>query len=143
MMRETDADLAKEAEILDHLSSKWKCEWCKLGNGGKYRIDAVLHRGPKIVAWVEVKAHGTSFVGLNIPKYQEGMTLARDTEAPFVFAFSRDSKIGWIKVHGGGAWSDVTPNLRMAGGTPKGRKPLPDDIEPMMMFNETDISWMD
>lgn len=141
--RETGDDLVAEAEILDVIAQSGGFEWNKLGNGSKYRIDAVLHRNNKPEAWIEIKDYKKRlFLGLNVPKFIEGCELAQTTAIPFIFGFRHDGRIGVIKVHGGGAYSDLTPELRMAGGTPKGRTPLPDDYEPMYLFNETDVRWL-
>lgn len=141
--RETQDDLNAEAEILDYIAKKSDCEWRKLGNGGKYRIDAVMHSGGDVRAWFEVKDYKRSlFLGLNVPKYIEGCNLATATAIPFIFGFRYEGKVGIIKIHGGGPFEDVSPQLRMAGGTPKGRKPNPDDVEPMYMFSEDDVRWM-
>ena len=68
--RETQDDLDAEAEILDYIAKKSDCEWRKLGNGGKYRIDAVMHNGGDVRAWFEVKDYKRGlFLGLNVPKY--------------------------------------------------------------------------
>lgn len=141
--RETSDDLHAEAEILDHIAAQSNCEWRKLGNGGKYRIDAVMHRGSEVKAWFEVKDYKRGlFLGLNVPKYIEGCNLATVTAIPFVFGFRHEGRIGIIKIHSGGPFEDLTPELRMAGGTPQGRKPNPDDVEPMYMFSHKDVRWM-
>ena len=142
-MRETQDDLHAEAEILDYIAEQAGYRWKKLGNGGKYRIDAVMFDGHQPKAWIEVKDYKRGlYLGLNVPKHNEGCELAQTTAIPFIFGFRHNGRIGVIKVHGGGAYSDLTPELRMAGGTPKGRAPLPDDYEPMYMFNETDVRWL-
>lgn len=142
-LRETPQDLKREAEILDALCHKFKCDWKKLGNGGKYRIDAVLHRGAVVDAFAEVKDYKTALhLYMNVPKYLEGMRIAEATQKPFLFIVRYQGKIGYIKAHGGGAWSDVQANVIMGGGTPPGRKPNPDDVEPLMQFNPMDIKWI-
>jgi hypothetical protein len=140
-MRETTEDLANEAEICEFFASKWKCEWRKLGNGGKYRIDAVLHRGKDIKVFVEAKAHKTSFMGLNLPKYMEMCELGIETGLPVYFLIRRNDEYGFIPVWDK-TWKGVTPTLEMTGGTPPGREPLPDDVEPMMMFTDEDVTWI-
>ena len=143
MRRETNQDLRNEAEILQYLADWSKSNWHKLGNGGKYRIDSVLYRDGAPVAWVEVKDYKRNlFLGLNVPKYLEGCNLAQTTELPFLLVFRHEGKIGYIKVHGGGAWSDCEATLKMAGGTPAGREALKDDIEPCYMFNKKDVEWI-
>jgi len=142
-MRETAEDLSNEAEILDQFAAQFMCGWRKLGSGGKYRIDAILHKNNAMKAWVEVKDYESGlFLGLNIPKYQEGMTLARDTEIPFLFVFRHEGRIGYIKVHEGGAWADCKVDIKMGGGTPPGRDPLPDDIEPLAFFSQDEVIWL-
>jgi len=143
MMRETADDLEAESEILDIFAEHFGCSWTKLGSGGKYRIDAILHKGHKMRAWVEVKDYKSGlFLGLNVPKYQEGMGLAADTEIPFLLVFRHEGKIGYIKVHEGGMWSDSHVDIRMAGGTPPNRPANDDDYEPMVMFRETYVIWL-
>ena len=141
MMRETQEDLAQEAAILDAFCSEWRCTWRKLGNGGKYRIDAVLERNGEVVAWAEVKSHGGSFAGLNVPKYMEMYHLGQLTGVPAFFLLSRGGRLGYITVWDQ-VWVGAEPTLKVTGGTPAGRKPLPDDIEPMMMFKDSDIKWV-
>ena len=141
--RENSEDLEREAAILDWVGKRKRWQWRKLGNGGKYRIDACFHQAEQMFAWVEVKAHGGSFCGMNVPKYIEGCNLSSWTEKPFYFIFSREDKIGVINVweHG---MPTISPVLQVTGGTPPGRDPLPDDIEPMMMFNDNHVkAWID
>jgi len=90
MRRETQEDLDREAAILDAFCSEWRCTWRKLGNGGKYRIDAVLERNGEVVAWAEVKSHGGSFAGLNVPKYMEMYHLGQLTGVPAFFLHLRE-----------------------------------------------------
>lgn len=144
MLRETQQDLSNEAEILDDFAKTFKCNWHKLGNGGKYRIDAVLYRDGEVAAWAEVKDYKKSlFLGLNVPKYLEGCNLAQETGKPFFLIFRHNTQIGFAKVHGGGAWSDCDAELKIAGGTQAGRKALPDDIEPMYMIDKNQVRWLD
>jgi hypothetical protein len=140
-LRETPADLKREAAVLDAFAEKWKCSWRKLGNGGKYRIDAVMYRGKDVMAFVEVKCHATSFVGLNVPKYMEMINLGQTTAIPCYFLIKRGDQYGYVSVWDH-VWKGSSPKLRMAGGTPPGREPLPDDVEPMMMFSDSDITWV-
>ena len=140
-MRETAADLEREAAVLDHFAAQWNCEWRKLGNGGKYRIDAVLYRKKEIKAFVEVKCHAKAFIGLNLPKYQEMISIGQTTFLPVYFLIKRGDAFGYINVWDY-TWEGAKPVLRMAGGTPPGRQPLPDDIEPMMMFSDDDVIWL-
>lgn len=142
-MRETAKDLENEAEILDHFAKTFRCNWHKLGNGGKYRIDAVLYRDAEVAAWAEVKDYKKRlFLGLNVPKYLEGCNLAQNTGKPFFLLFRYEQKIGFIKVHSGGAWNDCEATLGMAGGTPSGRQRLKDDVEPCYMFRKNEVQWL-
>ncbi len=142
-LRETSEDLKAEAEILNYIGEATGYDWQKLGNGGKYRIDAVMHQDAEPKAWIEVKDYKKGlYLGLNVPKHMEGCKLAEVTAIPFIFGFRHEGRIGLIKVHGGGAYSDLNPTLRMAGGTPAGRAPNPDDYEPMYMFDKGDVRWL-
>jgi len=141
-MRETQSDLKNEADILGRFCQSMKCEWAKLGNGGKYRIDSVLFRGNIPVAWVEVKDYKAGlFLGLNVPKYIEGCELSNYTQIPFFLLFRHEGEIGYLKIHNG-AWPHAEARLLMAGGTPKGRQPLPDDVEPMFLFDDSQVEWL-
>ena len=143
MLRETKHDLCNEAEIHDYFASTMKCNWHKLGNGGKYRIDAVLYRNAEVAAWAEIKDYKKSlFLGLNVPKYLEGCNLAQNTGKPFFLIFRHNGQIGFVKVHGGGPWSDCKVTLKLAGGTQAGRKALPDDIEPIYMIEKSEVKWL-
>jgi len=142
-MRETSNDLAMEKEILDAVCFKWHCGWRKLGNGGKYRVDAVLQEGPEIRAWVEVKDYSSpKFIGMNIPKYMEGVALAKVTGCTFMLLIRVAGRIGYIRLHDG-LDTLAPPKFIVTGGTPAGKTPLPDDIEPMAMFDQTVVRWMD
>ena len=141
-MRETEDDLRAEREILTDLAIRWRCNWRKLGNGGKYRIDAVLEREREIMMWVEVKDYSHDrFVGMNIPKYMEGCQLAALTGHPFYQIIRVDGRLGIVRIHDG-LTSMAPPKYMIAGGTPVGREPLPDDIEPMAMFDKSLIRWL-
>lgn len=143
VLRETKKDLELEAEVLDYFCSQRGIQWEKLGNGSKYRIDAVLLQGKDVVGWAEVKNYDAGlFLGLNLPKYIEGCKLAEVTQKPFLFIIRHQGRIGYVKVHGGGAWSDLDVTLKYCGGTPKGRDPLPDDIEPMYLIDRSEVRWL-
>lgn len=143
MLRETKQDLSNEADILDAFCKHFKLEWSKLGNGGKYRIDAVLFKGQDPRAWAEVKDYKRSlFLGLNAPKFIEGCELANMSNIPFLLLFRHEGEIGYLVVHNG-AWPEADHTLKMAGGTPKGREPLPDDIEPIYVFSKSQVKWLE
>jgi len=133
-MRERPSDLENEREILNLFCAKWGCQWVKLGNGGKYRIDAALKQGDQLKAFVEVKDYSGNFCGMNLPKYIEGCELAQWTGVPFLFVMRRGDVISHMKLHDG-LTTMIPPAFRVTGGTPAGRAPLPDDIEPMAIFD--------
>lgn len=142
-MRETAQDLINEADILDTFCEDFDLQWAKLGNGGKYRIDAVLFRDTTIKAWVEVKDYKRRlFLGLNAAKYKEGCDLAILSKIPFLLIFRYESRVGYVVAHNGTEF-DCSVELRMAGGTPKGREPLPDDFEPIFIFSKKQIKWLE
>jgi hypothetical protein len=142
MLRETEQDLINEAMVLDHFANKYGAKWTKLGNGAKYRIDAAYQRDGKVVAWAEVKVYKTKspFLGVNVPKMIEGCQLALFTGKPFFLLFHHNQRFGMVKISDGEQVLS-SPKLRIAGGTPPGRKPLGDDIEPMFKYSELDIKW--
>lgn len=139
MKRETQEDLDNEAEILNHACDYFKCRWSKLGLGGKYRIDAVLHREKSPVAWAEVKDYKRSlFLGLNVPKYMEGCRIAKVSGLPFLMIVRHERLVSYLILHNGSIETQEK-RLLMAGGTPKGREALPDDVEPMFMFDQKNL----
>ena len=142
-MRETDGDLKKEVRILKRTAHHFGMEWFSFpSNQGKYRIDGYLYEGNMIRYWVECKwLSGEGFKSLNVPKYVEGCGLARETSCPFLYVFRAPGKLGYITVHSG-VWSDAGAQFLLAGGTPPGRDPNWDDIEPMAMFNNAPITWI-
>ena len=140
-MRQTQQDLQNEGEILAIAASKWGSVGVKLPEGGKYRLDAVLLDGSDIKAWVEIKDYSKPFIGLNIPKYLEGMLIAQMTGITFLFIIRLDGRVGYIKLHDGLVACEP-PRYQYAGGTPKGREPLPDDVEPMAMFTKESFKWI-
>lgn len=143
VMRETPEDLEREASILDELCHNFKCGWKKLGNGGKYRIDAVIFRGENIAAFAEVKHYPKRLhLLMNVAKYIEGVRIAEVTGKPFLFIVRHEDRVGYIKVHSGGPYSDIQADIIMGGGTPPGREPNPDDVEPLMRFNPVDVIWI-
>ena len=151
MLRETAADLQAEAEILDLYCSRYGFSWRKLGNGGKYRIDAVITDGDVVCAWVEVKDYRNRkpYLGLNVPKFMEGVQLSQFTGLPFLLILRHTLdqgdeqivRLGALNLCENGMQRDGL--LVMAGGTPPGRQPLPDDIEPMYRFHLADVCWKD
>jgi len=148
IVRETARDKEKELETLTKFCAQFGSTPRKLASiysseqSRKYRIDAVMLDGNEIKAWVEVKNYSRSgFLGLNIVKYKEGTDLAKLTGIPFLMVISIAGRIGWIKLHDGLVFC-IPPQYKMAGGTPKGKEPLHDDIEPMAMFSEDLIRWI-
>jgi hypothetical protein len=157
-LRETVEDKKKEEVILralvwhfnkQNVNQNESHSYQQVMTHGKYKIDGwVYNQNAEITHWVECKALSKEgFYGVNFPKYIEGVNLARESGLPFLYAFCVKSqkgnkKIGYFTVHNG-IWEDCKQNLNRCGGTPPGRSPNWDDIEPMMMFiDATEINWI-
>lgn len=148
-MRETVEDRAREARLLGAMAKHLCCSFTQCQNLTKYRIDGWFYlprsegdlRG-EILGWAECKWYGdgkSAFCALNVPKYDELIRLSSLTGKPSYFIFREQGRWGYIVVQDGDL---KTPfKLVQTGGTPKGREPNPDDIEPLIMFDKDYIYW--
>jgi len=141
-MRETPEDRKKEHKILAVMAKEFECTYQKVETLGKYKIDAWLHTGSNVKAWVECKWLGKEgFYGVHVPKYIEGCRLSITAGIPFIYAFRVPGKVGYIVVHNG-TEEAFSPKFTRCGGTEEGREKKWDDIEPMMMFPARHIKWV-
>jgi hypothetical protein len=79
---------------------------------------------------------------LNVPKYAELINLSEMTGLPSYFVFREQGKWGYIVLHTGSNKA-ATFSVIQTGGTPKGRTPNPDDIEPLIKFDKSCIQWQE
>jgi hypothetical protein len=147
MKRETPDDRKREERLLqvmaDHLGLSYK----QNPNTNKYKIDGwFLHDqgyGKGLLAgWAECKWYtGKPHLFLNVPKYMELIDLARVSGVPSYFIVRKESSWGYAVLHDGYSLSaKVFPVVD--GGTPPGREPNEDDIEPLIMIFEEHVRWM-
>lgn len=140
-LRETKQDRSNQERLFIALSEKVGCQFKQFQSNGKYRIDGYLYNGRKIIAWIECKWYNSkAFCGLNVPKYEELVSLSERHKIPSYLLIREGDKWGAILIHDGEQVRAETM-LMHTGGTPPGRKANPDDIEPIVKFENTAIKW--
>ena len=151
-MRETAQDKVREEKLLRIMSEHLGCHYWQNPNLIKYRLDGWFYK-PKfegdnkgsMVGCAECKWYGdgkTAFCALNVPKYAELINLSEMTGLPSYFVFREQGKWGYIVLHTGSNKA-ATFSVIQTGGTPKGRTPNPDDIEPLIKFDKSCIQWQE
>jgi hypothetical protein len=141
--RETHEDLQREATIVRIVAESQNTLWAKAPDN-KYRIDAYLWKSDEnsrvITGWVEAKWYSKpGFYGMNVAKYMHCRNLFAHTRLPVLFGLRIPGKIGVINLF---SKHTVPPRILVCGGVPNGRTPNPDDIEPMAMYEESNIRWL-
>lgn len=148
-MRETKADKSHEERLLIAMARHLGCTHKQSPNLKKYRLDGWFHNGAEpdsrgdMLGWAECKWYGDNkkaFCALNVPKYMEMVNLSQTTMLPSYFIFRENNRFGYIVVHDG-LMHRAKFKVSQAGGTAKGRQPNPDDIEPLIMFDKSEIIW--
>jgi len=138
MLRETKQDRINQERLFKVFAEKkgWKYRMFP-STAKKYRIDGYFYDDKNNVkCWVECKWYsGKAYLMLNVPKYNELKSLTASTFYPSILLFREGDKWGWIVV------GSSKPKIKVMGGTPKGRTPNEDDIEPLVVFNRSDIVW--
>ena len=142
--RETKEDLNKQRRLLEVFSKLCGFDFNQFSSfSKKYRIDGYLYdkRTKDIVSWVECKWYsGKAHCFLNVPKFKELVSLSQLTELPSYLLFRENKKWGYILIHDG---KQIACNysVKLLGGTPEGRVPNEDDIEPLVVLNKKNIMW--
>ena len=148
-LRETSTDRSHEPRLLVAMARYLKCQYKQSPNLKKYRLDGWFHDGKEpdsrgnMIGWAECKWYGDgkkAFCALNVPKYMEILHLSQTTMLPSYFIFREDNRFGFIVVHDG-VMHRAKFKVIQTGGTAQGRKPNPDDIEPLIMFEKSEIIW--
>jgi len=146
-MRETQRDRHKENKLLYAMASHLGCQYKQSPNINKYRIDGWFYNngisGNEMMGWAECKWYGDgkkAYCALNVPKYGELINLSKLTLLPSYFIFREEGRFGYIIVHDG-TMHRAKFKVMQAGGTAKGRTPNADDIEPLIMFDKSEIKW--
>jgi|TARA_R110000803_G_scaffold195240_1_gene258430 hypothetical protein len=148
MLRETEDDLKHEGTLAKAMASLLFCTASKAH--AKYRIDGWFHQGNELKGFFECKWYTDNkkaFAMLNIPKFKELIDLSEITKkSSFLLVREKLKKDvggrwGYIELHNG---KEVCCKYecKIAGGTPPGRKPLPDDVEPLIVFDYKEINWV-
>ena len=142
--RETKEDLKKQRRLLEVFSNLCEVDFNQFPSfSKKYRIDGYLYdkRTKDIISGVECKWYnGKAHCFLNVPKFQELVSLSSISGLPSYLLFREYDKWGYILIHDG---KQIVCNysVKLLGGTPNGRVPNEDDIEPLIALNKKDIVW--
>jgi len=144
MLRENNDDLRKQERLFEVFSEKLGLDYIQFpSTGKKYRIDGCLYSldDGSVRAWVECKWYsGNAHCFLNPPKYNELIILGGLYKIPSYLVFREFDRWGYICLHDGDrVFCDY--KLRVSGGTPQGRIPNNDDIEPLVCLNKDKIIW--
>jgi len=142
--RETKIDLKKQTRLLEVFSNHLNVEFNQFSSfSKKYRIDGYFYdkKTKNITAWVECKWYNNkAHCFLNVPKFEELISLSRVTNLPSYLLFREYEKWGYILLHDGKKVV-CSYNTKLLGGTPKGRVPNDDDIEPLITLSRDNIIW--
>jgi hypothetical protein len=142
-LRETEADKKRQTRLFEVFSSHKELNFGQFSSSNKkYRIDGYLYDESKnIRAWVECKWYNNrAHCFLNVPKYKELISLSSTTTQPSFLLFREHNKWGYICLHTG-LEKGATYDIRLTGGTPKGRVINEDDIEPLVVLHKKFITW--
>ena len=146
-MRETKEDLKHEGMLANTMAEILYAKASKAH--AKYRIDGWFHQNKNLIGWFECKWYSQghkAFAMLNVPKFKELVDLAELTGKPSYFLMREKQgpdvpgRMGYILIHDGKK-IQCQYECKIAGGTPPGRKPLPDDVEPLIIFSYSEIVW--
>lgn len=96
---ETDADLSREAKVMQTAAEKWNCDYMKLPLS--YRLDFALVRRNKLVALAEirvrnVKAETYPTIIFSVNKRAKANELSDQTKVPSFFVVQYDDEIRYI-----------------------------------------------
>ena len=142
--RETKQDLKKQQRLFEVFSKRMNLSYNQFSSfSKKYRIDGYCYddKDKKIACWIECKWYNKkAHCFLNVPKFKELVKLSETTLLPSYLLFREHEKWGYILLHSG---KNITCKytVKLMGGTPKGRTPNDDDIEPLIILNKEDIVW--
>lgn len=146
MLRETKQDKRNELKLIKAFANLTSLNYQQNMTHTKYRIDGWLYDNNKSVkAWLECKWYGDNkkaYLAMNPPKFKELVLLSMITGVKSYFIIREHGRWGYIKIHSG---NEITAKYStvIAGGTPKGRKPNPDDIEPLIKFDYSQVRWQE
>ena len=140
--RETKQDLIKQKRLFEVFSKHMGLKFNQFSSfSGKYRIDGYCYYGENISCWVECKWYNNkAHCFLNIPKFKELILFSKLTLLPSYLLFREYRKWGYILLHDGKSIV-CDYKIKLMGGTPEGRKPNDDDIEPLIILNRANIVW--
>ena len=133
---EAAADRANEAEVAGLVTSAWRCEARKLP--AAYRLDYMLLRGPRVVAFMEVKDRpryswaALDRLGgyrLSLHKWLAATHMARDMDRAFVLAVRAAGVLRALVCTRPSDWR--ADDVIMAGRNDRGDW---QDIEPHVVF---------
>lgn len=140
--RETQEDLLRQKRLFEVFSKRLNVKYKQFSSHSKkYRIDGFCYKNNSIYSWVECKWYSKkAHCYLNIPKFKELIQLSDITLLPSYFLFREYDKWGYILLHDG---KNIVCNytVKLAGGTPEGRAPNEDDIEPLIVLDKKNIVW--
>jgi hypothetical protein len=144
MLRETKQDKQKELKLIKAFANLTSLNYQQNMTHTKYRIDGWLYDNDKTVkAWLECKWYGENkkaYLAMNPPKFNELVMLSKTTGIKSYFIIREHGRWGYIQIHSG---DKITAkySVVIAGGTPKGRIANPDDIEPLIRFDYSQVRW--
>jgi hypothetical protein len=149
-LRETAQDRTREKKLLRIMSEHLGCSFWQNPNLVKYRLDGWFYNESyngsckgDMIGWAECKWYGdnkTAFCALNVPKYMELINISSLTKLPSYFIFREQGRWGYLILHNG-VQTIAEFTVVQTGGTPKGRPPNPDDIEPLIKFDKSYVQW--
>ncbi len=140
--RETKQDLVKQTRLFEVFSKHIKSSFNQFSSfSSKYRIDGYCYNDKEIVCWVECKWYNNNaHCLLNVPKFNELIQLSETTMLPSYLVFREHNKWGFILLHDGNNII-CSYTTKLMGGTPKGRTPNIDDVEPLICLDKSNIEW--
>ena len=142
--RETQTDRTKEHKLLEAMAGHLECNFKQNPNTHKYSIDGWFYSKTEnpakglMLGWAECKWYtGKAHCFLNVAKYSELMNLSLHSGLPSYFIVREPGRWGYINLT-----YELGTMCVHEGGTPAGREPNEDDIEPLIKLDSDSIRWM-
>ena len=143
MLRETPEDRRKQTRLFEVASKRNGLKFKQFkSSSNKFRIDGFFYDDDlNIKLWAECKWYsGKAHLYLNMAKFNELVYLSEYSKCQSILLFREYDNWGFVVIHDGNKIK-CDYEVKLLGGTPKGRVINDDDIEPLIKINRNNIIW--